>query len=217
MTASTDRSEYRALIAQIAGKARAILPSQVNGRIEKAVKLVLSHDVMPQANGSILVGSSSVPMKTYLLTGATCECQDFVHGKAPEGWCQHRIAAGIAKRVGALLPQAPPGETEEPVCHPGEPVCETVSQTLPLGEAPCSVNVHVTIAGRQVQVTLRGQDEREVLARLEAVLVQYPLEAPRTQEGWCAKHGVQMTWNEGKEGRKGWFSHKTDQGWCKGH
>jgi hypothetical protein len=29
-------------------------------------------------------------------------------------------------------------------------------------------------------------------------------------------HQGQMTWNEGKDGRKGWFSHRTDQGWCKG-
>ena len=34
----------------------------VNGRIETAVKLVLMHDVMPQADGSILVGSSRDPL-----------------------------------------------------------------------------------------------------------------------------------------------------------
>jgi hypothetical protein len=27
---------------------------------------------------------------------------------------------------------------------------------------------------------------------------------------------VQMRWNDGKEGRKGWWSHKTADGWCKG-
>ena len=74
-------------------------PQAVNGRVESAVKLVLSHDVEPQADGSTLVGSSSDPLKTYTLTGQACTCQDFTHRKAPEGWCQHRIAAGIAKRV----------------------------------------------------------------------------------------------------------------------
>jgi hypothetical protein len=44
-----------------------------------------------------------------------------------------------------------------------------------------------------------------------------PKAPPASQEpGWCAVHQVQMTWNEGKDGRKGWFSHRTDQGWCKG-
>ena len=85
MTAST----FRETVALVAEKAKATLPQAVNGRIESAVKLVLAHDVTPQADGSILVGSSSDPMKQYRLEGTTCTCQDFVHGKAPEGWCQH--------------------------------------------------------------------------------------------------------------------------------
>jgi hypothetical protein len=85
----TPRQSFRDVVAQVAEKARAKLPTAVNGRIEAAVKLVLLHDVMPQADGSILVGSSSDPMKSYLLTASSCECQDFTHAKAPDGWCQH--------------------------------------------------------------------------------------------------------------------------------
>ena len=43
------------------------------------------------------------------------------------------------------------------------------------------MNVHVTIAGRQVQVTLRGHDDLEVLARLETLLARYP--APASPQG----------------------------------
>ena len=42
----------------------------------------------------------------YRLVGTTCDCQDFTRGQAPEGWCQHRIAAGIHKRVQELAGEA---------------------------------------------------------------------------------------------------------------
>jgi hypothetical protein len=72
------------------------------------------------------------------------------------------------------------------------------------------------LEGRQVQVTLRDADETRLLQHLAVVLAQYPLEAQASSasEGWCSKHGVQMTVNN-KQGRS-WWSHKTDQGWCKG-
>jgi len=104
----TDRQTFRETVALVAVAAKAKLPQAVNGRVESAAKLVLLHDVTPQADGSILVGSASDPGKTYRLTGQACECQDFTRGQAPDGWCQHRIAAGIAKRVQEQFPQASP-------------------------------------------------------------------------------------------------------------
>ena len=91
----------------MAEKARARLPQAVNGRIEAPPSWCSLHDVAPQEDGSILVGSTTDPLKKYRLVGTTCECQDFTRGQAPEGWCQHRIAAGIAKRVGELGPSLP--------------------------------------------------------------------------------------------------------------
>jgi hypothetical protein len=90
---------------------------------------------------------------------------------------------------------------------------------VPLSEAPASVNVHLQLAGRQVQLTLRDSDEGRLLARLDAVLQRFPLVVPPTStqaqpEGWCTKHGVQMQQNH-KDGRS-WWSHKTAEGWCKG-
>ena len=92
--------------------------------------------------------------------------------------------------------------------------------TAPLPEAPASVNVHLDLAGRQVQLTLRDSDEGRLLARLDAVLQRFPLVATPTSaqapaaEGWCRTHGVQMRQNH-KDGRT-WYSHKTAEGWCKG-
>lgn len=85
-----------------------------------------------------------------------------------------------------------------------------------LGEAPCSVNCHLTVAGVQVQLTLRGVSKDEVLARLERILERYARpESLEPGEGWCAKHGVQMKLNE-KHGKQ-WWSHRLADGhWCKG-
>ena len=101
---------------------------------------------------------------------------------------------------------------------------EMVSTCLPvvalLPEAPCSVNVHVPIAGRDVQITLRGTNEAEVLRRLEQLLARYPVQASAapahgSDNGWCAIHQTAMKEQHGKDGST-WHSHKTPDGWCKG-
>jgi hypothetical protein len=156
-------------------------------------------------------------------------------------WCQHRIAANLQRSVERVLarrqepeppvpgvPDLEPWPDNDPE---GEPDHEDWKKSTPivpapaLPEAPVSCNVHVTIAGRQVQVTLRGVDEVEVLQRLERLLAQYPVPQPQPQaqpgpsqkaEGWCTSHNVPMKWNEGKQGKRGWFSHRTQHGWCNG-
>jgi hypothetical protein len=77
----------------------------------------------------------------------------------------------------------------------------------------------VTIAGRDVQLTLRDHDEQALLARLQTLLEQFPVEQPASRpqergEGWCPIHNVQMKENT-KEGRT-WYSHRVDGQFCKG-
>ena len=48
--------------------------------------------------------------------------------------------------------------------------CRSAPAAPPLPEAPASVNVHLTIHGRQVQLTLRDTGEGRLLVRLDAVL-----------------------------------------------
>jgi hypothetical protein len=234
MTASTDRQTFRETVALVAAKAKAKLPEAVNGRIEKAVKLVLAGDIFPQPDGSILVGSSSDPMQSYTLTGQTCECRDFVYGKEIEGWCAHRIAAGIQKRVGELLPAQPEvvepwpdTDVEDAPAPPSPPVeTETVPQFLP--EAPASVNVRLLIDGRDCQLTLRDHDEGRLLERLAVVLKQYPNSPERfekkaiktagetTDTGeapQCPTHGQMKASTKGT----GWYcpTKLSDDTWCK--
>ena len=234
ITVHDARTAFRATVAEVAARAKAKLPEAVNGRIESAVKLVLSHDVVFHADGTVEVGSASDPMKTYTLAGHACDCQDFAYGKAPGGWCQHRLAAAIAKRVGELLaapvpvepdvvPEAFPDNAPEPVGPPVETPPAPASPAVPPGlpEAPASVNVRLTIDGRDCQLTLRDSDEGRLLERLCAVLAQYP--APASPQGQptqgpgdtpqCPTHGPMKPSRKGQ----GWYCpHKLDDDtWCK--
>jgi hypothetical protein len=176
-------------------------------------KLVLQGDVAFLDDGTVQVGSSD-PTRYYRLVGPTCTCPDFTQERAPDGWCKHRIAAGIAKRAQDVLATA---DSDGPYN------CKVQTPVPPLPEAPASVNVRLTIGGRDVQVTLRDHDETRLLQRLEALLARYPVAAPAvpvhgqgpsSQDGWCPIHHLPMRQTT-KNGRS-WLSHRTEQGWCKG-
>lgn len=205
----TTRHAFRAAVDQVAARAKATLP-ECNGRVEKAVAIVLQGDVELLADGHARVASQCQGTTVYHLVNGTCECRDFPH--APSGWCKHRLAAGIQRRAMQAVQMAPTSHAA--------PVQSAAAATHPLPEAPASANCHVMIAGRQVQVTLRDTDETRLLSRLTALLAQYPVEPVavsqgETREGWCAVHRVQMPRNE-KDGRS-WYSHRAQDGsWCKG-
>ena len=142
------------------------------------------------------------------MVNGECQCKDYP--KAPSGWCKHRLPRAWPSgpipwpSLSWKRPQPQNGHTE-PQATQVQPQAEPVS-TLP--EAPASANVHVTMAGRTVQVTLRDSDEQRLLARLEALLQRFPAEEePRGEqaspEGWCNKHGVQMKL---RNSAHGWWS-----------
>ena len=64
-----------------------------------------------------------------------------------------------------------------------------------------SITLKATLHGHEVMVTLRGVDFASVKAQVEQasewLKVQAPAQPPTQStehpEGWCAKHGVQMT------------------------
>jgi hypothetical protein len=174
MSPSTDRQTFRETVALVAEKAKARLPQATNGRIESAARLVINGDVEPLDDGSIKVGGSD-PTRWYHLVGPTCTCTDFVQGKAPSGWCKHRIAAGIQKRVQELLPPEPaPGAFTA-----GEPTPE------PLCEARASLNFKAMVGAYEVQMTLRDATEGAILDRLRVLLKRQdirpiPKPAPRS-------------------------------------
>src|SRR5215467_2421517 len=220
------RQIWRDAVAEIAEKAKQTLP-ECNGRVDSAVKIVLNGDVELLPDGKAKVASQSHGTTLYHIVNGECSCKDYP--KAPSHWCKHRIAAGLAKRASALTkkrleqvdaasngtPTSAPEQatTEAPVAvPPQEPVA-----TPALPEAPASANCYVTLAGRQIQLTLRDQDEQRLLQRLETLLQRFPVveepKEPAQKEGWCYKHNVKMKLNHGKRGT--WWSHKLPNGqWC---
>ncbi len=178
MITSSDRQQFRELVAEVATRAKGILPQETNGRVESAVKLVLMGDVEPQADGTVTVFSATDATRRYVLQGQTCTCADYERGQAPEGWCQHRIAAGIDKRTREMLA----AQAADITLSDG-----TAAPQAPLPEAPASVNVRVLVGGHEVQWTLRDVDEGRLAERLQALLKRpdirpVPKPAPRSQQ-----------------------------------
>jgi hypothetical protein len=167
-TVTPDRQRFRAVLAELADKAKAKLPDS-NGRVEKAVALVLSGDIAydPQTS-TALVNSCSDATKVYRVRGKVCECPDA--SKAPQHLCKHVLATMFVIRIEQMLATEAP--TPELLAAPRGP----------LGEAPSSVNLRVLLYGHECQLTLRDDQEDRLLQRLEDLLKNTnirPLPAPR--------------------------------------
>jgi hypothetical protein len=89
------RAVWREAVAHVAERAKAALPDS-QGRIEKAVALVLRGDVQLMGDGTARVNSATDPKRTYIVNGS-CDCRDYEH--APDHLCQHRLAYMITRRA----------------------------------------------------------------------------------------------------------------------
>ena len=174
------RQAWREAVAEIAERAKAKLP-ECRGRIDAAIKIVLAGDVTLLADGTARVASQSNGSTAYQVVNGHCDCQDFA--KAPHNFCKHRLSVAMVRRAHDRTKQrlnqledGQHGTSQPPPEHPqGQPQGET-APALP--EAPASANVHVTLAGRTVQVTLRDSNEQRLLTRLAALLKRFPVETP---------------------------------------
>jgi hypothetical protein len=190
-----DRQQFRATLATLADKTKAKIP-ELNGRVEKALRLALAGDVELHEGGSATVYSSSDPTRRYEIVEGMCPCRDWE--QAPQHLCQHRLSAGFVRKVHALLPTGTSAPAESAAADVQAPM-------VPLPEAPASVNVRLTIEGRECQLTLRDHDEARLLERLHAVLAQYPLAQPPSPPPQgealprCPEHGFL------RKGKRGWY------------
>jgi hypothetical protein len=164
---------FRQAVRQVSELAHAKLPEALHGRLERGVALVLHGLVWPEEDGTFTVQASD-GAGWYRVNGH-CGCRDA--STAPEGLCKHRLGSLVYRRAAQLVREH---TTPTPAVQAFDaaPVAAAATTTLP--EAPASVNVHVMMAGRQVQVTLRGTDETVLLERLAKLLAQYPCEKPAT-------------------------------------
>src|SRR5215510_884461 len=120
----TERQAFRDALATCAQKAKEKLP-ECNGRVEKAVALVLSGDVTLQADGSATVGSQCHPGTQYRVEHGVCTCRDFEH--APHGLCKHRLGAALQCRAMELASQ----QTEAPVITTTQEHASAQAPSLP--------------------------------------------------------------------------------------
>jgi len=161
---------------------------------------VLSGAVWLEEDGHTCHVRASNGQGWYAVNGH-CRCTD--HTKAPGGLCKHRLAHGLYRRAGELVRDGLPTPTG------------ALAPSAPLPEAPASVNVHLELGGRQVQLTLRDADETRLLERLATVLERFPLTAkPADTTPHCPTHGPLKPSTKGK----GWYcpAKLADGSWCKG-
>ena len=187
---------FAAMLTQLTAIAHAKLPQEQHGRLEMGHAIVVAGGVFPEDDGThfSVCSQEGEAAHTYLVNSA-CPCKDAQFG-APQARCKHWFAALLYKR------------TLEELAAPGAPVAPAA-----LPEAPTSVNVRLTIDGHEVQLTLRGVAEDEVLARLERVLARYPAApTPRStasepEQRLCARHGVPLEQRRSKKNGKPYWCH----------
>lgn len=91
---------FLAAVQDVAARARLALPLD-NGRIDRAVEIVLSGGVELFPDGHAVVASQSKPLTAYAVNGS-CACVDA--SQAPHGGlCKHKIAVCIVRRVRQIL------------------------------------------------------------------------------------------------------------------
>jgi hypothetical protein len=159
------RAAWREAVVAIAEKAKAKLP-ECNGRVDKAVALVLASDVELLPDGTAKVASQSNGTMAYHVVNGHCDCRDYE--KAPHNYCKHRLSAAIARRAQELTKaklDAPATSQAEPSSQPAPAQSDT--PTVPLPEAPVSITLKDTMHGHEVLVTLRGVDFASVKAQVE--------------------------------------------------
>src|SRR5215510_13052783 len=97
------RKAWRDAVSEIAEKAKVTLP-ECNGRVDKAVAIVLAGDVELLPDDTAKVASQSNGTTQYHVVNGHCDCRDYE--KAPHNLCKHRLSAAIARRAKELVKAA---------------------------------------------------------------------------------------------------------------
>jgi hypothetical protein len=203
------RKAWRDAVSEIAEKAKATLPA-CNGRVDKAVALVLAGDVTLMPDGTARVASQSNGSTVYHIANGHCDCRDFE--RAPGQLCKHRLAFGLARRAQELVKAKLGAAT--PASQPTS--AQPEASTVPLPEAPVSITLKATLHGHEVMVTLRGVDFASVKAQVEDASQWLQAQSGQDTDATpqYPKHGAMKPSTKGK----GWYCpHKlADGSWCKG-
>jgi len=217
---------WRDAVAIVTLRAKDTMGDAYHSRLDKAQGLVLAGHVNPHDDGhSATVQSETKADETYAVNGA-CECPD-ARGKAPEGWCKHKLAWAIYRRAvehGQLL-------LEQRLPAPA-------AAAAPLPEAPVSVTLKGTVRGcAGTLVTVRGVTLADVQGQLDAAAALFD-RAPALKEEqpvcrevpsalhsgaedpetapYCTEHDTRFFRNTWKNGRVSWSHRLADgSGFCR--
>ena len=178
---------WRDAVAMVTLRAKDHYGTELHSRLDKAQVLVLGAHVTLD-DGIATVTSETDSAVRYTVNG-TCDCPD-AQRNTQKGMCKHRLALMIYKRAvqeaTALL------ELRSAASFPPD-----IPTVLP--ESPVSMNTHITIDGRQVQVTVRTgatpDDCHRVMVVMQEVLAEHP-DTPTllasTQAPLCPVHQTAM-------------------------
>lgn len=205
---------FLAAVRQVSELAHAKLPEALHGRLERATGLVLSGAVWVEEDGHTCHVRASNGQGWYAVNGH-CRCTD--HTKAPEGWCKHRLACALYRRVTEYLDAAPtPMDVAQALA--AEPTAGPPAAAPAACEVPAIASTVLVIDGRRVEVKLCDTDDARLLARLTALLAQYPpapaavspaaessapaedTEERAVLEPTCLRHGIRMQPSKHAEG-----------------
>lgn len=194
---------------------------EYNGKLQKAMDLVLSNRVTINPNGTATVKSGS---HTYEIA-PDCTCQDSQYNSM---YCKHFLAVELLKRTRQRLIGTQPTTNGHQLTSQPE-----ISQpaSWQYAQAPSSCTLKWNVAGIELMLTLRDATDELLFARISKVLpkIEAKVEAQRQArqeqtpeqhkaEGYCAIHDVQM--RQSKDGKG--FYHKAGERsdgkaiWCRG-
>lgn len=212
---------------------------EFNGRLDKAVDLVLKGAVTLQENGHASIKSGN---RTYYLE-PDCSCED---SKRHSLYCKHFLAARLLKRTYERLGGAarPTNGHQPPVATAQE---QQAASAWNCAQAPSSCTLKWCVAGIELMLTLRDETDDALFGRIQRVLpkIEQKMELQRQEhaarkaangngdgtekpkaavagddEHWCYEHDVPLK-RFSKNGQT-WYSHqvgKRDDGstiWCRG-
>ena len=129
---SLARKAFREAVEVVAEKARTAVP-ELNGRVERAVQIILNGDLSIAPDGQGTIASQSNGNGAYNVgKGDTCSCKD--HPKVQKGLCKHLLSYHIFTRATALAKQrleAQAEDTPQETVSPESPVETPATTSIP--------------------------------------------------------------------------------------
>jgi hypothetical protein len=206
-------AHFSTTVAQVAATME---KPEYNGRLQKAMDLVLSNSVSLHEDGTATVKSGN---RTYDIS-PECTCED---SQRRSKFCKHFLSVELLKKTYSRLHPSSNGHTPAAPVSSTQPASKTSqAATWAVNEAPASCCLKFQVNGLEILYTMRDTDDDHLFARIRRILPkiqekieQKPDQPTQHDEHHCPIHHVPM--KRYTKGDQVWWSHKTADGsWCRG-